>query len=413
MSWSESCNAGAISSALLMTRPQNSEGGAMIPFQLHRRIPLIRRPFWQRDRAIAERDEALAALSGMANVLEATRKERDGLRAEIAGLPFDHDQPFRLPPEFQTVSIAGHQGKQFQVVVDATNPSSYEQWIIDSTYYSDIARLLVTLLGGSGTLIDLGANIGTVSLPVGTTGSRVIALEMLPGNAMKLTLAVAVNHLPHFRVIQAAVTDHDGYIGYVGDAAWAQVSTAKTALQAVGMCLDTIIDIVELDSPWFLQSPVVMKIDVEGHELAALLGGERFLARHRPPVVFESIQLAYEAQGKARAVKDIFAGLNYSLHVIRGNILAPHQPSDQQISPVSDILAIPNERQDAIRALLSGCPMRPLSPREQVDWLKEVAQAEAGGYHRHIAALIPTIRNQIPEVAAELDLILGSLERVG
>jgi FkbM family methyltransferase len=385
----------------------------LIPFQLHRRIPFIRRPFWQRDRAITERDETLAALSEAATILEATRRERDCLRAEITGLSLNRDQPFPLPPEFQTVSIAGHEGKQFQVVVDATNPSSYEQWVIDTKYYSDIARLLVLLLRGSGTLIDLGANIGTVSLPVGATGSRVIALEMLPGNAMKLTLAVAVNRLPHFRVVQAAVTDHDGCTGYVGDAAWAQVSTAETALQAVGMRLDTIVDTVELDSPWFLQSPVVMKIDIEGHELAALLGGERLLAKHRPPIVFESIQLAYEAPGKALAVKELFAGLNYSLHVIRGNILAPHHPSDQQISPVSDILAIPNERQEAIHALLSGCPMRPLSPREQVDWLKEIAQAEAGAYYRHIAALIPTIRNQMPEMAAELDLISPPFGRVG
>lgn len=34
----------------------------MIPFALHRHIPLLRRPFYQRDQAIAERDEALAAL---------------------------------------------------------------------------------------------------------------------------------------------------------------------------------------------------------------------------------------------------------------------------------------------------------------------------------------------------------------
>jgi hypothetical protein len=40
-------------------RPRNSEsqGRLMIPFQLHRRIPLIRRPFWQRDLARQEAQE--------------------------------------------------------------------------------------------------------------------------------------------------------------------------------------------------------------------------------------------------------------------------------------------------------------------------------------------------------------------
>ena len=42
-----------------------------IPFQLHRRIPLLRRPFAQRDRAVAERDEALGRLQGAERRLDA------------------------------------------------------------------------------------------------------------------------------------------------------------------------------------------------------------------------------------------------------------------------------------------------------------------------------------------------------
>ena len=70
--------------------------------------------------------------------------------------------------------------------------------------------------------------------------------------------------------------DRDGMVGYAGDEAWAQVSTEHTTQQAVGLRLDTIIDLIELDSPEFLQAPIVMKIDIEGHELAALQGAERF-----------------------------------------------------------------------------------------------------------------------------------------
>jgi hypothetical protein len=38
----------------------------MIPFQLHRRIPLVRRPFFQRDQAIAERDRIMAERDALA-----------------------------------------------------------------------------------------------------------------------------------------------------------------------------------------------------------------------------------------------------------------------------------------------------------------------------------------------------------
>lgn len=47
-----------------------------IPFRLHRRLPLIRRPFFQRDRALMERDDARLEL---ANAL----RERDDARLEL------------------------------------------------------------------------------------------------------------------------------------------------------------------------------------------------------------------------------------------------------------------------------------------------------------------------------------------
>jgi SAM-dependent methyltransferase len=51
----------------------------MIPLQLHRRIPLVRRPFYQRDMAIAERDRAAIELARV--VLE-----RDELTAKVVEL---------------------------------------------------------------------------------------------------------------------------------------------------------------------------------------------------------------------------------------------------------------------------------------------------------------------------------------
>ncbi len=47
----------------------------MTPFQLHRRVPLLRRPLYQRDQAIAERDRAIAEL-------EALRAERNDLETK-------------------------------------------------------------------------------------------------------------------------------------------------------------------------------------------------------------------------------------------------------------------------------------------------------------------------------------------
>ena len=368
--------------------------------QIHRRLPLIRRPFWQRDQAFAERDCALARLAEAESQMDATlhllkeatealnakeeqaNQVKAGLNEKPKGLP----RPFVLPPEFHAVSITGHEGATFQIVVEGKDPPAYDRWVIDTKYYSDVARLLVQILSGGGTLIDLGANIGTVCVPVAATGSRVIAIEMLPRNAMKLILAASLNRLDRFRVVQAAVTDHDGLVSYTGDEAWAQVSTGKTASQATGVQLDTIMDLIELESPDFIQRPVAMKIDVEGHELAALRGAQRLLAENRPIFVFESIQVATDQPEKAFALKKFVSLAGYELYVLRGTVLSPHLEDELQISPVSDILAVPNEASAILFRRLTNYAVRPLTPQEQSEWLEEV-RISSEAFSDHVAAI--------------------------
>ncbi len=70
----------------------------MIPFQLHRRIPFIRRPFYQKDQAIAERDELAAHLAAESSKrdalqrrLDAASRERDAARVEFESCRLERD----------------------------------------------------------------------------------------------------------------------------------------------------------------------------------------------------------------------------------------------------------------------------------------------------------------------------------
>jgi hypothetical protein len=152
-----------------------------------------------------------------------------------------------------------------------------------------------------------------------------------------------------------------------------------------------------------------MKIDIEGHELSALRGAEGLLRKHRPVFVFESIQLAADDPGNARAVKNIVCSYGYSLHMIRGNILSPHLPDDEQIRLVSDILAIPGGKPDFVAERLSDYQMRTLSPTEQIAWLAEIA-LHGEPHRRHAAALIPELKRQLPDHAGDLDRLMDSLD---
>ena len=92
--------------------------------------------------------------------------------------------------------------------------------------------------------------------------------------------------------------------------------------------------------------------------------------------------------------------------MIRGQIISPHLPDDEQISLVSDILAVPSERLQLVADRLPDYQMRPLSSDERVAWLAEVAP-QGDLHRRHVAAVILKMRHLLPDQSAELDRIIG------
>jgi hypothetical protein len=64
----------------------------MIPFQLHHRIPLVRRPFFQRDQAIAERDSVVAQRDAVAAERDAVAAQRNAVAAERDLVAAERDQ---------------------------------------------------------------------------------------------------------------------------------------------------------------------------------------------------------------------------------------------------------------------------------------------------------------------------------
>ena len=76
----------------------------MIPFQLHRRIPLLRRPFYQRDRAMEERDRAVAERDALEESLKSASREGDQARAAVGRLNEEMRSAWlrHRPPELLT-----------------------------------------------------------------------------------------------------------------------------------------------------------------------------------------------------------------------------------------------------------------------------------------------------------------------
>lgn len=237
------------------------------------------------------------------------------------------------------------------------------------------ALLIMRLLRGTGTLIDMGANIGTITVPVALSGSRVLAIEPHPLNCAKLSTAARLSGLNNIRLVQCAVSDHDGEVRFGGEEYWARVvAEGEHGTPVRALKLDTIL------SSEAVTAPLMLKLDIEGHESAALRGAAETITKHRPPIMFESVASADDAAKS----KQFLADLGYRLFVVRGTILVPRTQCDIQESLVFDFLAVPSEHMNVI----NGIEVRELTREECLDWVAQMVRGPTEMHHRHAANVI-------------------------
>lgn len=182
-----------------------------------------------------------------------------------------------------------------------------------------IRAVLAAALPAAGGFVDVGTNRGQVlaeAVRLAPEGQH-IAFEPIPALAAELRarfptvecreLAVGARRerasFCHFRELDGwsglrrnpAVSDEQGRPEYIE----VEVSTLDEELRG--------------------RSPQVVKIDVEGAELAVLEGASRLLAEVRPLIVFEHVAEAAALYGDAaEAIWDLLRGARYRITTVTG-----------------------------------------------------------------------------------------------
>jgi FkbM family methyltransferase len=280
-----------------------------------------------------------------------------------------------LPDGYTLIDIAHPGLPPFRLVVSAQS-NSYEA-AIACGWVNDVTPLVIELLGGRGALIDIGANIGTVSVPVAATGSNVFAIEMLPENALKLSLSVLANVMPNLRVMQAALSVAEGLLHYSGSGPWGQVTNKADGQTAACYRLDTVVALLGLNDPNFLTTtPLVVKLDVEGHDYEVLRGATSLLTTRRPVLIVESIEEREFIAGYARKAKRLLASYNYRLFMVRNHVLAPCGPNDIQDGWLTDILAVPAEFEGNILTSMPHRQVRDFTREERLEVIGYFASSQ-------------------------------------
>lgn len=129
--------------------------------------------------------------------------------------------------------------------------------------------------------LDVGACLGSWTLPAAACGARVFSFE--PGtDAAFLSAHVAMNRLPgKVRIIPELVGDTAGQLVERESIPWHSIQSK----QVLGPAMTTTIDTLVRDAS--LERVDLIKIDVDGGEEAALAGAERTIADYRPRLVIE------------------------------------------------------------------------------------------------------------------------------
>jgi len=214
--------------------------------------------------------------------------------------------PLRLIPKTSIVRVRAGLNKGMKWIVGS---GTHGCWL--GTYESEKQSALKQFVKTGMTVFDIGANAGFYTLAfsrlVGVEG-QVWVFEPSAENAEYLLRHISLNQLHNVNLIQAAVSDKIGIIGF-------QI----TGCHATGHIVDTgpyRVPTVSLDGLMaenVIPVPDVIKMDVEGAEFL-VLNGARTLLNNNKTILF----VALHGENQKQRCLDLLFSLAYRIFLLDG-----------------------------------------------------------------------------------------------
>ncbi len=159
---------------------------------------------------------------------------------------------------------------------------------------------------------DIGANVGFMSIEVATRhrdSVEVIAFEPIAALARSVLESARINGVDNVRVLPTMVGSATGQAKlFIPSCSGHASAVAREPGAYAVTCPMTTLD--ELVGNGTLQPPNVIKIDVEGSELAVFRGASKVIERHAPTIIFEA---DVNMQRFSYSLKDLIALLSASV----------------------------------------------------------------------------------------------------
>jgi FkbM family methyltransferase len=182
-----------------------------------------------------------------------------------------------------------------------------------------IAAILAAALHSDATYIDVGTNRGQIlaaAVRIAPAG-RHVAFEPIP--ALADELAAAFPQVDCRRMALGARKEIDEFCHFTLLDGWSGLRRHPSIGDQQGAPEFIDVQVSTLDDEVGKMAPRVIKIDVEGAELAVLQGGRSLLAAARPIVIFEHVPDAAELYGdEPAAAWDLFTELGFRVFAATG-----------------------------------------------------------------------------------------------
>lgn len=232
-----------------------------------------------------------------------------------------------MPPRQFEERVTQHRvgdAPEFCIVTPANDDDLNYQGIRAGWLFDGSVRYVVDRLTSRDVFVDVGANLGTFTIPAALKCSRVLAIEALPANFVLLCRSLVKNQLVNVTPLHCAAYTTAGIVNVAMESAWATISETTPGVPVPALCLDDMLSVHGISHV------DILKIDIEGSELPALRGMERTL---RAGAVREILLEVNETHCRAAGYKGdellrYVAGHGYFLYQIYDGILSPFSPGE-------------------------------------------------------------------------------------
>jgi FkbM family methyltransferase len=201
--------------------------------------------------------------------------------------------------------------------------STHGCWLGSYEYAKRVA--FEALVPAGSTVFDVGAHVGFYTLlaaQLAGPSGRVVAFEPASRNLRYLREHLRLNGTSNVTVVEAAVSDRPGSACFEEGAS---SQTGRLDPAGLGLAVETV-TLDDLVARGVVPGPDVIKMDIEGGELRALLGAKRML-EERHPAIF----LATHGREVHRECCELLTALSYALRTLDGKVL---EESDEILATV-------------------------------------------------------------------------------